>query len=178
MSVEAPKKGYDILLIQGAPGSGKTSLAQVLHQQLESPWFEFGWIPEFRLKGEAEISYDEEEQLSFENLCLVVKNYLRHGFTNILITDLRDLIMQQALKTFQRKRLLLVTLVLTDEEILKERVLREDRSSGYRDWQEALAINRLLSVRPTRKNEIRIDVTYIPVEAAADQVMAVVEPFR
>lgn len=172
MSVETPQKAYDILLIQGAPGSGKTSLAQVLHQRLGSPWFEFGWIPEFRLKGEAEISYDEEEQLSFENLCLVVKNYLRHGFTNILITDLRDPIMQQALKIFRRSRLLLITLVLTDEEILKERVLREDRSSGYRDWQEALAINRLLSSRSTRKNELRIDVTHTPVEAAAGQVMA------
>ncbi|MBE0698672.1 MAG: hypothetical protein IH586_17275, partial [Anaerolineaceae bacterium] len=86
----------DILFIHGAPGVGKSTIAEALHRRLNSPWFEFGWIPEFRQKGEVTLPYEEEEQLSFENLCLVVRNYLRHGFRNIILTDLRDPVMRQA----------------------------------------------------------------------------------
>ena len=38
----------DIIIIHGALGSGKSTTAKMLHEKLRSPWFEFGWIPEFR----------------------------------------------------------------------------------------------------------------------------------
>jgi chloramphenicol 3-O-phosphotransferase len=161
----------DIIFIHGAPGAGKSTIAQALHPRLNSPWFEFGWIPEFRQKGEATLSYAEEEQLSFENLCLVVGNYLHHGFRGILISDLRDPVMLQALRRFSRRDCLLVTLWLSDAEILKQRVLDDSRSSGYRDWQEALALNRLYCSRPMRPNELRIDVTACSVQQVVDRIL-------
>ena len=39
--------GVEIIVIHGAPGCGKSTVAALLHEQLNSPWFEFGWIPEF-----------------------------------------------------------------------------------------------------------------------------------
>jgi predicted kinase len=162
----------EILFIHGAPGAGKTTIAQALHQRLNSPWFEFGWIPEFRQKGEVTLPYEEEEQLSFENLCLVVRNYLRHGFRNIILTDLRDPVMRQAQRRFARRDWLLVTLWVGDDEVLKQRVLDETRSSGYRDWQEALSLNRTYLSRPQLKNELRIDLTTCPVDTAVDQIIA------
>jgi len=164
-----------MILIHGAPGTGKTSVAQVLHERLGSPWFEFGWIPEFRQKGEAEISYEEEERLSFENLCLVVRNYLRHGFENILLTDLRDPYVRRALRVFARRRLLLVTLYCSDEEVLKARVLDETRSSGYRDWEEALQLNRLYQERKMARREVRVDVAHQGVAEIAKQVFALLK---
>ena len=165
----------DIIFIHGAPGSGKSTVAQALHQQLNSPWFEFGWIPEFRQKGEAFLTYEEEEQLSFENLCLVVRNYLRHGFCNIILTDLRDPVLHQALRRFSRRNYLLVTLWVRTEDVLKQRVLDETRLSGYRDWEEALALNQLYLSRPLLGNELRIDVTCCPIESVVNQILASIQ---
>ncbi len=161
----------DIFLIHGAPGTGKSSVAQALHERLNSPWFEFGWISEFRQKGEALISYDEEERLSFENLCLVVQNYLRHGFRNIILSDLRDPIARQVPRHFSRRNFKLVTLWVGDQELLKQRVLDPARSSGYRDWEEALVLNRLIATRPAKPYEIRFNTAEKSVEQIVDELM-------
>ncbi len=161
----------DIIFIHGAPGTGKTSVARALHERLGSPWFEFGWIPEFRQKGEAEISYEEEERLSFENLCLVVRNYLRHGFERIIITDLRDPVLREGLRRFARRKVMLVTLYISDEETLKARVLDENRSSGYRDWEEALELNRRYQSRQPLRAELRIDAAGCTVDQIVNQIL-------
>ena len=50
----------DVILMNGAPGTGKTTVGSLLHEYYKSPWFEFGWIPEFRrLNPHTEISYEE-----------------------------------------------------------------------------------------------------------------------
>ena len=81
----------DIIIIHGSPGCGKTTVSGKLHEILKSPWFEFGWIPEFcMLNPQTEISCGDEEQISFENLVLVCHNYIKHGFENIVLSDLND----------------------------------------------------------------------------------------
>ena len=147
----------DFIFIHGAPGTGKSSLAWALQAKFQSPCFEFGWIPEFRVKRNSTITYEEEEGLAFENLTLVVKNYVRHGFGNIIITDLRDHIVQQIPDEFTGYDYILVTLWMDDEEALKSRVLDESRSSGYRDWQAAVALNASIASRPLMEDEIRFN---------------------
>ena len=78
------------IFIAGAPGSGKSSVAAAVQRKLGTPLFEFGWIPEFRNTGTRTISYEEDESLAFENLTLVLRNYARHGFRNIIVTDLEN----------------------------------------------------------------------------------------
>jgi adenylate kinase family enzyme len=78
------------VFIAGAPGAGKSTVAAIVQRRLGTPLFEFGWIPEFRNTGSRVTSYEEDEALAFENLTLVLKNYARHGFANIIVTDLED----------------------------------------------------------------------------------------
>ncbi len=153
------KNYYDIIFIAGAPGTGKSSVAKLLQKELDAPCFEFGWIPEFRNKGDNIIPYEEEEGLAFENLTLVAKNYIKHGFKNIIVTDLEDKRIKELHQNFKKEKYILFTLTVRDDETLKERIMNETRSSEYRNWKQAIKINQDILGRSLLPNEIRIDAT-------------------
>ena len=74
-----------VIFITGGPGTGKSTVAALLHEKLGCPWYEFGWIQEFRQKNpHTLLDWEEEETLSVENLLLVTDNYLRHGFDHFV----------------------------------------------------------------------------------------------
>jgi len=149
-----------IIFIAGAPGTGKSTIAKLLQKKLGSPCFEFGWIPEFRKKdSKTTIPYEEEESIAFENLTLVLKNYVKHGFTDIIVTDLEDKRIRELHKNFKNINYSLVTLIVNDDKILKSRILKKTRSSKYRDWKNGIKINKEILERALLPKEIRIDAT-------------------
>lgn len=162
----------DFIFIAGAPGSGKSTIAQGLHKKLDTPLFEFGWIPEFQNTGDRILTYTEEESLAFENLVLVAKNYARHGFKNVIITDLNNDFIVQLSELFKDYDFVIYTLRIVDDELLKSRVLDESRSSGYRDWESAQQINRELSNRERFKNETFIDIATQSAEQVVELICA------
>ncbi len=164
----------DIIFIAGAPGTGKSTVTKELYTLLKSPFFEFSWIPEFRHKGEAEIPYLEEEQLSFENLTLVLKNYLKHGFKKILVTDLEDKRIQELHNLFSEHSYKIITLTINNDQELKERVLSEKRQNDYRDFEKAIAINRNILARPLFLNENRVDTSNKAPEDVVKEVMKLI----
>ena len=165
------KVKYNLIFIAGAPGAGKSSVAFTLHKNLKTPIFEFGWIPEFRQKGSIEISYKEEEGIAFENLTLVLKNYIKHGFGNIVVTDLEDKRILQLEKVFKKEKYILFTLIVDDEKLLKKRIMDKKRSSEYRNWKEGIEINKKISRRKLLKNEIRIDAENNSVEKIVKEIL-------
>lgn len=164
-------KPYDIIVIAGAPGTGKSSVAALLQKKFSSPCFEFGWIPEFRQKGNKTILYQEEEGIAFENLVLVAKNYVKHGFSNIIITDLEDKRIIELHRHFKKQNYVLFTLTVNEDKILKSRVMNETRSSKYRDYKTALSINREILARPLLPKEVRIDTTKMSIPKVVSGIM-------
>jgi len=162
------------IFIAGAPGSGKSSISKALQLKLDSPLFEFGWIPEFRNTGTKTTTYNEDEALAFENLTLVIKNYAKHGFHNIIVTDLENKRIEQIPSLFRKYNYSIFTLRQQNEELLKKRVLDTSRYGEYRNWEEALAINNELLIREAFANETFIDIGDSNVAAIADYILTLI----
>jgi len=70
----------DLLVIAGAPGSGKTTVSDILYATLQSPYIDFGDVRNFHLDRQWSNQSPQEEQMSFENLVYILKNYIRYGY--------------------------------------------------------------------------------------------------
>ncbi len=134
----------DVIFITGCPTSGKSTISSLLQQKLQSPMFEFGWIPEFRLL-EVDQKYEDEEKLSFENLNLVVKNYVKHGYSNIIITDIRDDLLKQVPTIYNEYSYKIFTLILSEEEIKFRIDKRKIEKNGFSNLQLAIKSNQFWS---------------------------------
>lgn len=172
------EKFPQVIIVAGAPGSGKSSLSHRLQQVTRSPLFEFGWIPEYRYRSNGEIPYPEEEQISFENLVLVTRNYVQHGFRAVILTDLEDHRIAQIADVFSGLDYCILTLVVHDEDVLSRRVLDPDRTSGYRDVETAIEINRRILGRSPYPGEYRLDVTDCDLECVLSQALDFLKHMR
>jgi len=160
-----------VIFITGAPGTGKSTVAAILHERLKCPWFEFGWIPEFRNRNpHTEISYEEAERMSFENLMLVTENYLRHGFETVILTDIREDFTDEVRERFG-DRVRVVILYSTSDEVIRERVLGRDNGNEYRNADEAVEINRRFIGRMPKEGEIRVRCNDMSAEEVAQCVI-------
>ena len=161
-----------VILLIGAPGCGKSTVAALLHERLKCPWFEFGWIPEFRQKNpHTTLTWEEEEALSLENLLLVTDNYLRHGFEYIILTDIREPFTDMVHSHFTEGSVCLVTLSAEDNNIIRDRVLTRDNGNDYRNAEEAAALNDVFRNRPLLPGEIRLFCDHMTAREIADAIL-------
>jgi dephospho-CoA kinase len=167
-----------IIVLSGAPGSGKTTITKLLHQHFQSVMIEIGWLRQFHLDPAWLKASWSEEAMSFENLLFIIRNYLKHGYDYILVNDLEDHRIQQIPSLFEADQFTIISLVIADDEVLKRRVLDPDRDSGYRDCSTAIASNQALMNRPLLANEHKFDNTSLAPEEASQQIIRLVTDQR
>ncbi len=165
----------DFIVIAGAPGSGKTTVSESLHQQFDSVLIDFGALRVFHLDPAWAKANAQEEQMAFENLLYILQNYARHGYQQVLINDLRDHRVQQLPTVLHGYDLRIITLVVTQDAVLADRVRNPQRDSGFRDVAAALAWNRAVLARPTVPNETKLDNTNLSPEETVAQILALLE---
>lgn len=163
-------KKPNIIFIAGAPGSGKTTVAELLVQKLHSPYIDFGWLREFHLDREWKKANDREERMSFENLVVILKNYIKYSYKNVIVTDLRDSKIQEISKFFKKDKYVIFTLIIDTDEEMKKRVLGP-RDSGFKNVKEAISWNKHLKERKNLLHEIKIDNSHNKPEKTVEQIL-------
>jgi predicted kinase len=162
-----------IIVIGGAPGTGKSTLALALRDALGSPWIDFGRLREFHLKRDWSNQSPAEEQMTFENLISISRNYLRHGYANVIIDDLQDARVQQMPTVLHDLPLHILTLFVTDPSVLRRRLA--SRSDGWTNADAAIEWNQRVIQRPCVRCEWKIDVTTKSPAEVLDEAFAVLE---
>ena len=148
---------YDLILVNGAPGIGKTTLCELLGIHFESPVIDFGLLREFHLDKRWERKSDAEEEMTFKILKQMLNTYIEHGLKNIFINDLQEWRIDLLRKAYAHTNSLVLTLYVTDYEILKDRIVT--RNKGWRDVEASWKRHQNTLAREPWPNEIRVDVT-------------------
>lgn len=163
---------YNFIFLFGAQGSGKTTLARLLKERLNSVHIDLDWIRDFHLNKGWTNTTSKEEEMSFENLVFILKNYAKHEYKNVIVGGFTEENIETLLSELKEYKNLVITLYLTDDEVLKKRVLTESRDSGFRDFEESINFNKKLRDELSFPHEHKIDNTDQTPEETANKIVA------
>ncbi len=167
----AERPGPDFIILAGAPGSGKSTVSEILHEKFGSCLIDFGYLRQFHLNQMWSNASPLEEQMAFDNLVAILENYARHGYKYVIVNDLEDARVQQMPEVLKAHTFVIITLVITEDDVLAARVLNPERDSGFRNVEAALAWNRALLVRKTVANEYKLDTTHLSITETMEAVL-------
>lgn len=163
-----------LIILSGAPGSGKTTVENLLREKLSNATFiDFGHLRQFHLDNTWSNASDEEEEMSFENLVSVIHNYIKHAYEYIIVLDLQNDKIKR-LDTLFPDMTQIFTLLVDNNEELKKRVLTETRDSGFRNVEAALAWNQELKTMRISAHEIKIDNSHNDPSQTVDKICGMI----
>lgn len=171
----------DLIILAGSSGNGKTTVGKKLHELLKSPFMEFTWIPEFRvLNPYTSITPKKEEQIAFENMILVCKNYLHHKFENIIVSDFDDMRLLDIPIQFKDFSYVIITLYSEDDESIKERIIKRlntkpENEESYDNFDFSIKHNRIITNRKLLPNEYRVRTDNQTAEEIAEHILEIIK---
>jgi adenylate kinase len=164
-----------IIILSGAPGSGKTTIENLLREKFDHAAFiDLGHLRQFHLDNTWSNATAEEEEMSFENLVSVMQNYIKHEYKYIVVLDLHNDKIKR-LDTLFPDITQIFTLIVNDDGELKKRVLNETRDSGFRNVDAALAWNEELKTLSLSENEFKIDNSHNDPSQTAGRICELIE---
>ena len=101
---------HDFIFILGAQGSGKTTLARILKEKLNSVHIDYDWIRDFHLDKNWKNANDAEGKMSLENLVFLLKNYAKHNYKDVIVTGFIEKDFKIILNELRITRVLLLRL--------------------------------------------------------------------
>lgn len=158
----------DLIVIAGSPGVGKSTLGLALARTLGWPFLEFSVLREPHLDPTWSNASPAEHEMAWESLQFIVRNYVKHGYRNVVVTDLREERVRQVQEVFGDLEYRILTLALVNEAELRRRV--GARREGFVDVDAAVAWNAAVRARPALPHETRIEVDGHTVEELLEAV--------
>ena len=174
----------DLIILAGSSGNGKSTVGKKLHELLKSPFMEFTWLPEFRaLNPHTNITPKEEEQIAFENMMLVCKNYLRHKFENIIVSDFDDVRLIDIPIQFKDFSYVIITLYSENDEIIKQRMVQRMQTKlkdeeSYDNYDFSIKHNKMIATRKLLPNEYRIRTDNQSPEQIAEHIITITKEHK
>ena len=162
----------NVVFIHGAPGIGKTTVGRLLKAKLQGVLLDLDWIRTNHLDPDWANSSPAEEAMSNQILLQTIKEYLRHGFKNIIVNsaDIKKLLGFESVLSVSNFMIIALT---ADEAALRRRVVDPGRDSGWKDAEGSVALNRSILAQPLFPNESRIDTTALSPDETAHKVIAI-----
>ncbi len=160
----------DFIIIGGSPGVGKSTIARLLRDKLDSPWIDFGKLREFHLDREWKKADSTEEEMTFENALFMLKNYAGHGYKNVIIDDLKDDKIERMPSELKDHEYVIITLFISDKDLLAERI--KDRNEGFTDVLAAQEWNDRVMKRNSLPNEYKFDRISDTPEMTLEKILA------
>lgn len=148
----------DFIFIIGPSGVGKTTLAKQLFEHYRSVYIEQNMIPEFlTLDGKSGITGELEEETLWSNTVVLLKNFNKLGYGNIIGLDFDDLRTRDIPEVFKGFNYITLKLICSDyQQNLKQMINRE--SGGLVDTE---LLKKMYLKIPSRRlliNEYEINV--------------------
>ena len=110
--------------------------------------------------------------MSFENLLSILKNYIKNGYKNTIVTDLRDSRVREIPNIF-KDDYVIISLFLEDDKELTRRVAEHD--SGFKNASAAIEWNEKIKKLPVLRNEYKIDNTHNSPEKTVEKILEIIK---
>lgn len=165
----------DLILVLGTPGSGKTTIAKLLKNKLGSVHINYDKIRNMHLKDDWSNASDDERSMAFANLVFLLRNYLRHGYKNIIVDGPREYNVKKLAGKFKNYNFKVISLIVEDDKVLARRVMDETRDSKWRNVEESRLYNARLKNRLTFEHEVKIDNTNRDPEEVIEEIIKKLE---
>lgn len=143
---------FDFIVLSGAPGVGKSAIGWWLSRAFGSPHLEVDWLLQMHPETDWRLPSPAERKLAFENLVLILQNYIAHGYTRVIVSHVEHRDLEELARTFHPSRWVNVRVVVENEDELRHRVTKNDR--GFQDVERALESNRRYRSAPLLPNEV------------------------
>jgi hypothetical protein len=159
------------IILNGAPGAGKTTLARHLKAMLNGVLLDLDWIRSCHLDASWSNASSIEEDLSYRILERTIECYRREKYAPIILCTANLGRQLSSLASTDATSYKIFTLTPNEGE-LAERILDPARDSGWRDVQGSVEIQRRILSQPAREHETRVDTSGKTVLETAELIIS------
>jgi broad-specificity NMP kinase len=166
-------KDYDLIIVGGAPGTGKTTVFNIINSKLKNVYIDFGDLRVWHLDDKWTNVNKKEEMMAFDNLVFIIKNYFKNEYTNIVVTDLLYYNAVRLNKIFSTKKVLFVILTCDEKELAK-RVGNHRKTGGFNNVKLAIRYNNRWK-NSNIKGVIKIDNSDNNPKVTANKILKIIK---
>lgn len=154
---EKSKLKRDFIFIVGASGVGKTTLAKKLFKHYKSTYVEQYMIPEFLTQdGKKEVTGKLEEKTLFTSMVVLLKNFYKLGYRNVIALDFNDLRCRDIPQVFKKYNFITIKLICSNLD--QHRKQMKERKNGLIDFDLLEKSVKKIHKRCLLINEFQIDI--------------------